>query len=102
MKMRKDTAVQVHPSVEQFDIFVIDWDALPQFTESEFDELRYRLLLAMLSSLKDLRVCDEQKADALEWLKSDDTSPFSFRVCCESEGVDFEVMRDLILDHLRM
>ncbi|WGS88585.1 hypothetical protein [Methylomonas sp. UP202] len=102
MQKRTATARRVYPGVEQFDIFVIDWDKLPQFTEQEFSELRYRLLLMMLGSLNDGRVSAKEKSESREWLMSEDLTPFSFRACCESEGVDYLEMRDLILDHLKM
>ncbi|OAI25170.1 MULTISPECIES: hypothetical protein [Methylomonas] len=101
MKVQKAPVRRVYPNPDQFDIFVIDWDALPQFTEEEFSELRYRLLLAMLGSLKDNRVSDKEKSESWLWLMSDDKTPFSFRTCCESEGVDYLEMRDLIVDHLK-
>ena len=101
MNVQKAPVKRVHPNPDQFDIFLIDWDKLPQFTEAEFSELRYRLLLAMLSALKDNRVSADEKSESWTWLMSDDQTPFSFRICCESEGVDYLEMRDLIADHLK-
>tara|TARA_R110002051_G_scaffold318017_2_gene399818 strand:- start:4459 stop:4887 length:429 start_codon:yes stop_codon:yes gene_type:complete len=38
--------------------------------------------------------------DYLEWMKSDEIGPFTFRVCCSAAGYDPDELRDAMLSHV--
>ncbi len=68
-----------------------------EWSDEEIMGLRCYLLHKTLSILEDGRSCLSVRTESLDWLMSDVIHPFSFRVCCETEGVNPDRMREGVL-----
>jgi len=72
-------------------------EEVDEWSDEEILELRSYLLHKTLSILEDGRSCLSVRTESLYWLMSDVIHPFSFRVCCEAEGVDPDRMREGVI-----
>lgn len=71
------------------------------WTDEDIEKLREGILMEALHSLTDGRQSEASKAETIEWLKSDDIAPFSFVVCCRSEGLIPSRVREGVNEILR-
>ncbi|MDU7587350.1 MAG: hypothetical protein E7K47_08115 [Acidovorax sp.] len=79
-------------------------DNLPlryEWTEGDIAKLREGILMDALRSLGDGRQGKGSKQETIEWMMSDDIAPFSFVVCCHSEGLIPERVREGVNAMLR-
>ncbi len=67
-----------------------------QWSDEAISSLREAVLMDTLRNLTDGRATTA-KAEALEWMLSDDIHPFSFRVCASEMGMDYEEIRIRVL-----
>jgi hypothetical protein len=58
--------------------------------------LRFGLLVDAIKALENPRVGADTRSDLLDWIESDEMTPFSFRVCCLAEGLNPDNLRDLL------
>lgn len=66
------------------------------WSDTDVQTLRFGLLVDAIKSLRDPRVGANTRSDLLDWIASDEMTPFSFRVCCIAEGLDPDDLRDLL------
>jgi len=77
--------------------FYDDFDEVEDWSDEEIMGLRSYLLHKTLSILEDGRSCIFVRTESLDWLLDDSIHPFSFRVCCEIEGVNPDLMREGVI-----
>lgn len=82
-----------HP--DQFDLFEYSFDDVADFSDDDIQDIRYWLLTDAIRRLHDPRLGREYRSDILGWIENDGNTPFSFRVCCLTEGIDPDELRDL-------
>lgn len=66
------------------------------WSDRDVQTLRFGLLVDAIKLLRNPRVGADTRSDLLDWIESDEMTPFSFRVCCLAEGLDPDVLRDLL------
>ena len=73
--------------------------ALYTFSDADLEKLHSRLLKESLCDLVDTRSSGETKKEILAWVMRDteQPEPFSFKFCCQLEGLDPDEMRALVL-----
>ena len=85
-------------------IFDLD-DVLPfedeDWCNTSVDQLYGYLLKKTLAIFGDGRASLSSRAEAFDWLMSDEVFPFSFRTCCDIEGLNYELTRNLTVDVIR-
>lgn len=91
MKIQFELPLFYEDLIEDDPIEVHGW------SDEEIMGLRYYLLHKTLSILEDGRSCLSVRTESLDWLMSDVIHPFSFRVCCVTEGVNPDRMREGVL-----
>ncbi len=64
-----------------------------EWTDMDVARLREGILIESLRSLGDGRQGEENRQETMSWIMSDDIAPFSFVVCCRSEGLIPERVR---------
>ena len=73
-----------------------------EWTDDDIDKLRYGILQQTISSVADQRTSQQVRDEAYEWVMSDDMHlPFSFRVCCAYENLNYQKLRDGVLEVMR-
>jgi len=65
-----------------------------EWTDEDVEKLREGILMDALRSLRDGRQSKESRQETIEWIMSDDIAPFSFVICCQSQGLMPERVRD--------
>jgi hypothetical protein len=66
------------------------------WSDTDVQTLRFGLLVHAIKALENPRVGANTRSILLDWIASDETTPFSFRVCCLTEGLDPDTLRDLL------
>lgn len=84
--------------LEQCTLFSLP--SLPKITWSDEDieGLRESLIYQSLAQLSTKRSAEEMKQDIMDWVHSDDMHPFSFIVCCKAIGLDYETLREGVIN----
>lgn len=74
------------------------YDPLNQFywSDENIAVIRESLLMDTLRNLTDGRA-SSAKQDAMEWLESNESEPFSFKTCCNELGLDHLEVRSRVL-----
>lgn len=67
-----------------------------EWSSRAISSIRENLLISTLKSLTDGRTV-AAKAEAMEWMLSDDIHPFSFRICAGDMGLDYIKIRNHVL-----
>lgn len=77
--------------------------ALYTFSDEDLAKLHSQLFKKSLCDLVDARSSGETRKDVLAWMMRDEEQPgpFSFRFCCQLEGVDADEMRERMLNLIR-
>lgn len=91
MKIQFELPLFYEDLIEDDPIEVHGW------SDEEIMGLRCYLLHKTLSILEDGRSCLSVRTESLDWLMSDVIHPFSFRVCCVTEGMNPDQMREGVL-----
>ena len=65
-----------------------------EWSDDDIEKVREGILREALHSLTDGRQGKESKDETIEWMLSDDIAPFSFVVCCRSENLMPERVRE--------
>lgn len=81
----------------QFDLFELR--ELPKAVLFEWEDddvfaIREHLVYRSLSHVADRRSNEDTLADVNCWISSDEIHPFSFIVCCQALGLDYNAVRD--------
>lgn len=96
---------EVEPSESQIQIIFNLDDETPaaddKWCNDSVDKIRSYLLKKTLAIFSDGRASSSSKAEAFEWLMSEELMPFSFRVCCGIEDLDPDLIRELTLRVIR-
>jgi hypothetical protein len=66
------------------------------WSEAEVQSLRAGILRKAIKTLAHPRVAPKTRGDLLDWIDSDQIAPFSFRVCCLTEGLDPDRLREML------
>lgn len=66
------------------------------WSDTDVQALRFGLLVDAIKLLRNPRLGADTRSDLLDWIASDEMTPFSFRVCCLAEGLDPDALRDLL------
>lgn len=85
------------PAKESVTAKVIPFGTSVKWSEKNITDLREGILWDTLRTLADGRAGQTAKDDALEWLLSDDTHPFSYKVCCIEFGYEHTKLREQTL-----
>lgn len=64
------------------------------WTDDDIEKLWKGILMGALKALDDGRNSLRRKQETIDWIMSDDIAPFSFVVCCYSEGLIPERVRE--------
>lgn len=81
---------------------VVPIDPALEWSESDVEELRYKLLQHSLAALADVKVGAATRLEIEDWIyRENDTTPFSFDACCRSEGCDPVEVRIQVRELLR-
>lgn len=68
-----------------------------EISDEYVEWLREYILKLTLKQIIHSQVSESNRAEALQWAMSDEVHPFSFRVCCDALGVDYEEIREGLL-----
>ncbi len=66
------------------------------WSDTDVQTLRFGLLVDAIKLLRNPRAGADTRSGLLDWIESDEITPFSFRVCCLAEGLDPDSLRDLL------
>lgn len=75
--------------------------AQDEITDDYVEWLREYLLKLTLRQIIHPQVSAATRAEATDWMMSDDVHSFSFKVCCEALGADHEDVREGVLMIIR-
>lgn len=73
--------------------------ALYTFSDADLEKLHSRLFKRSLCGLVDARTSGETKQEILDWMmrETEQPEPFSFKFCCQLQGLDPTEMRGVVL-----
>ncbi len=95
------TRMRAEKTLNEIDLFPETLEVVPEWTDSEIEDLHQFVLHKTLAYLLDNRFSEDIRSESISWLMSDSVVPFSFMACCYLEVVDPVTMREKILYHIK-
>lgn len=87
--------------MHQLNLLEIRDEHFVEWTDDMIADLRLLMLKKFCSWLVDPDMPQREKMEILGWVKDDSVAPFSFRVCCISEGADPDEYREKLICHVK-